>query len=368
MRIMLGLFATAVAGCGSGDGPSQGGATGPCYPNHTCNSGLVCLSNRCVSLGDGFEPGPVDSGSHEVGPIGGLDLGPAADAPITTGGTGGALDAEQENPSPDARDANGTLDVGGFADGISSIDLAGAGGKGGIVIDAADAIGIGSSGGVASTGGTPSSGGLTGTGGSSSTTAADGSTGGATSNGGASGTGGSTTTVCVFGTSADIESCLLPPAGQTITSCNSYKASATATLASNCPLNPWGQCAWLGDASMGQVQLYGAAMDLCGNGKVTLISNEPGPGIVLFSDGKAVGAMTGGGFVASGSLDTITSPSTGDAGAPAWSATDELCLSGTLPALPDLPTSTDYGANWMIWVSSLVHKALASALGKPSAI
>jgi CheY-like chemotaxis protein len=82
-----------------------------------------------------------------------------------------------------------------------------------------------------------------------------------------------------------------------------------------------------------------------------------GANMVAFSSGKAVGAMTGEGWVALGSLDTITSPDCGSAHIPIssatpcatnWSTTDSLCITGFVPGLPSTPTTTDYDNNWGI--------------------
>jgi len=69
--------------------------------------------------------------------------------------------------------------------------------------------------------------------------------------------------------------------------------------------------------------------------------------------------MVGYGWVALGSLDTVSDPTCGPSKAaitstaacaadPNWSGTDKLCISGAAPALPATPTSADYSANYGI--------------------
>ncbi|MGA9657387.1 MAG: hypothetical protein WBP56_10200 [Polyangia bacterium] len=81
---------------------------------------------------------------------------------------------------------------------------------------------------------------------------------------------------------------------------------------------------------------------------------------VTFASGKAAGAMTGYGWVALGVSDTISDPTCGAnkaaitnaapcAADPNWSGTG-LCISGSVPALPAAPTSTDYSNNWGVSV------------------
>lgn len=80
---------------------------------------------------------------------------------------------------------------------------------------------------------------------------------------------------------------------------------------------------------------------------------------VTFSNGKAVGAMSGYGFVALGSADTLTSPTCGADNTEItadtecktttkWSTTDSLCMSGSIPANDSDPP--DYTGNWGVSV------------------
>jgi hypothetical protein len=95
---------------------------------------------------------------------------------------------------------------------------------------------------------------------------------------------------------------------------------------------------------------------------------------VVFATGKGQGAMTGNGFVNLGSLDTITDPTCGQtkaavtnaspcAAALNWSA-GALCVSGSIPALPASPTSTDYSGNWGIQVGLNATDPAGSGLGQ----
>ncbi|MGO9289587.1 MAG: hypothetical protein ACLQIJ_12655 [Polyangia bacterium] len=77
---------------------------------------------------------------------------------------------------------------------------------------------------------------------------------------------------------------------------------------------------------------------------------------VTFASGKAAGAMTGYGWVALGTADTISSPTCGTAtitnAAPCltsttWNSTTALCITGSVPALGTPP---DYTGNWGVSV------------------
>ena len=76
---------------------------------------------------------------------------------------------------------------------------------------------------------------------------------------------------------------------------------------------------------------------------------------VTFLNGKAVGAMTGYGWVALGSADSLSDPkcgtspftSTTNCAATTWSTTTSLCMTGAIPALGPTP---DYTGNWGVQV------------------
>jgi hypothetical protein len=71
-----------MVGCGSGT-PAQGSERGACFPNNTCNAGLVCLSAVCVNANGDANPGSdaesVDATRDDAGAN--LDVTPRADVP-----------------------------------------------------------------------------------------------------------------------------------------------------------------------------------------------------------------------------------------------------------------------------------------------
>ena len=82
---------------------------------------------------------------------------------------------------------------------------------------------------------------------------------------------------------------------------------------------------------------------------------------VTFKTGQAQGAMTGWGWVALGTLDTITDPTCDTAKAAItkatacttttnWNAPDALCINANIPALPSSPVQKDYDENWGVMV------------------
>lgn len=98
-----------------------------------------------------------------------------------------------------------------------------------------------------------------------------------------------------------------------------------------------------------------------------------GADTVCFATGQAQGAMTGYGWVAMGSLDSISSP-TCDTGTPItstsacttttkWSSTDSLCITGSIPALPATPVQSDYDNNWGLQIG-VNAKEPSDAIGR----
>jgi hypothetical protein len=86
----------------------------------------------------------------------------------------------------------------------------------------------------------------------------------------------------------------------------------------------------------------------------------PSGTIVTFSSGMAKGAMTGAGWIAIGTVESVSSP-TCSGGVPItnaapcttqtlWNNPSALCVTGSIPALPAAPTSSDYANNWGIQV------------------
>lgn len=96
---------------------------------------------------------------------------------------------------------------------------------------------------------------------------------------------------------------------------------------------------------------------------------------VTFNGGVAKGAMSGYGWVTMGALDIVTSPTCGSSNAPItsvntclatqtnWETSNALCVSGTIPALPASPTSTDYNDNWGMQLGANASEPIG-ALGK----
>ena len=93
---------------------------------------------------------------------------------------------------------------------------------------------------------------------------------------------------------------------------------------------------------------------------------------VTFASGKAAGAMTGYGWVALGSADTVTDPTCGPSkaaitsAAPCatstnWSTTTGLCITGSIPALGTPP---DYTGNWGVSVGVNAGPAAGTGLGQ----
>jgi hypothetical protein len=91
---------------------------------------------------------------------------------------------------------------------------------------------------------------------------------------------------------------------------------------------------------------------------------------VTFANGKGVGAMTGYGWVALGSLDSLSDPkcgtspftSTTNCAAATWSTTTSLCITGAVPALGATP---DYTNNWGVSVGVNSTDPAGTGLGQP---
>lgn len=89
-------------GCGGSDNQAQstsvGAERGRCYPNGTCDSGLVCASNRCVRAPG---TGGASSGDGSVPVNGGGDAALSAGGAVPTSGGaagGGGLQATGGEP------------------------------------------------------------------------------------------------------------------------------------------------------------------------------------------------------------------------------------------------------------------------------
>ena len=94
---------------------------------------------------------------------------------------------------------------------------------------------------------------------------------------------------------------------------------------------------------------------------------------VTFSADKGLGAMTGYGFVALGTADTISSPTCGAsltpitnavpcAANPNWSSTTALCVTGAIPPLA--ATNPDYTGNWGLQVGLNSTDPAGNGLGQ----
>jgi fibro-slime domain-containing protein len=182
---------TGTAGCGSSPSP-QGGEQQHCYPNHSCNDGLVCLSDLCVRPTGGAGGAMGGRGGGAGGGAG--TLGSAGSAGSTArSGSGGSVGGAAGSSG-----SGGTATGGGGSGGSG---VAGGGGSGGSGVAGGGGATGGGGGATGGSGGaTGGSGGATGgsggaTGGSAGTAggaagATGGAGGGAAGTGGASGTGG----------------------------------------------------------------------------------------------------------------------------------------------------------------------------------
>jgi hypothetical protein len=93
---------------------------------------------------------------------------------------------------------------------------------------------------------------------------------------------------------------------------------------------------------------------------------------VTISKGKGSGAMSGYGWVALGSKDSISDPTCG--GTPitnasscestTWNTTDSLCVSGSIPALPEKPSDSDYSSNWGLSVGLNASETAGTGIGQ----
>lgn len=112
-----------------------------------------------------------------------------------------------------------------------------------------------------------------------------------------------------------------------------------------------------------------------GAGGQTSVACTPGDDNVCFKDGQAQGKMTGVGWVALGSLDTLSDPTCDTDTHPItsanacttktnWNASDSLCISGKIPTLPAEPYQSDYDNNWGIQIGVNTSEPPGTTLGK----
>jgi hypothetical protein len=127
------VIGSVLHACGSGTDFPQGAEKGRCYPNQTCNAGLVCLSDTCVN------PSPTPTGGTdgavpvEAAPRDGDGV---ADVPIVFDVASGADSASNDstiNSSGGAIGTGGSMGLGGMSGldaGRGSGGSAGTGGGG----------------------------------------------------------------------------------------------------------------------------------------------------------------------------------------------------------------------------------------------
>jgi hypothetical protein len=114
-----------------------------------------------------------------------------------------------------------------------------------------------------------------------------------------------------------------------------------------------------GEVLAGGAVASGGQPDSTGAGGAMVL---PSGNIVTFANGMARGAMTGVGWVAMGTVESLVSPTC--AGAPitnaapctttrtVWNNPSALCVTGMIPALPAVPTAVEYATNWGIQVGA----------------
>jgi hypothetical protein len=202
------------------------------------------------------------------------------------------------------------------------------GGTGGTAVDGGTVVGSdAATGGVA---GTMASGGAVGEGGTAAT-------------GGASGEGGVATTGGITGEGARTAGGTTGEGG----SVTGEGGSVTGEGGS-----PTG-----GSTSVGGSVGTGAMISTSGYDGAAGATGGSSGNVVTFSQGKAVGAMTGFGWVAQGAATSLSSPTC--AGVPltadkpcstdfTWSSESALCVSGTIPRLTG--TMPDFGTNWGVMI------------------
>ena len=115
----------------------------------------------------------------------------------------------------------------------------------------------------------------------------------------------------------------------------------------------------------GNVCAASQTASMCGIGGAQCGACGPTGTTVAFSNGQAVGAMTGWGWVGLGAQDTVTDPTCKGGAMTAttyclagitWNTTNSLCISGSLPAVSAL--NPDYADNWgvTIGVDATINK------------
>lgn len=112
--LILLLAVAPAVDCGSGDNHPRGTEKGPCYPDLTCNAGLTCWSDVCVSAAGAPAP--------DGGP--GIDAAAGGTVDAETGG--GSEHAASGDLAASSNDGTGGASSGGDAGGSNRVDLAAA--------------------------------------------------------------------------------------------------------------------------------------------------------------------------------------------------------------------------------------------------
>ncbi len=100
--------------------PPQGAEGGSCYPNDTCDAGLVCLSDACVSLDDSGSGGSGGNGAGGQGSGGQGSGGQGSGGQATGGEEGSGGDSNSGGTQGDGGTSNGGSASGGAATGGTS--------------------------------------------------------------------------------------------------------------------------------------------------------------------------------------------------------------------------------------------------------
>jgi hypothetical protein len=142
-----------------------------------------------------------------------------------------------------------------------------------------------------------------------------------------------------------------------------------------------------GKTGSGGVTGYGGVTGkggVIGYGGVTVLGGTTGTGgtttppnsgtVVSIANGQAQGAMTGYGWVALGSLDTVTEPTCSSPAGPIvngvtcdttqWSMPTAYCVSGTIPQVPAPGSTADFDANWGILLAINATPVAGGVLGQ----
>ena len=147
----------ALAGCGGGAASPQGGEQQHCYPNHSCNDGLTCLSDICVKPATGGAGGRGGSGGSGTTGSGGMAGSVSSGG---RGGTDGNVGSGGDTGAGGAGATGGIGATGGATGGSAAAGRGGAtagssgstggsiGGTGGGAKGGAAAVGIGGFGGT----------------------------------------------------------------------------------------------------------------------------------------------------------------------------------------------------------------------------